>query len=151
MEAIVSNPQNEAIVRRLLGYLSDPGASTAEADQLIDPGWTALNSPFAPSTKGPEGFRELHDMFSHGFSDFKMHVDQMISDGDWVSCYYTMEGKHTGDLMGMPATGKSFTMPAIGMFRFRNGKAVEARVMPDRLSMLQQVGIVQMPGQRRAA
>jgi predicted ester cyclase len=48
--------------------------------------------------------------------------------------------------MGMPATGKSYTISEIHIFRVSNGKVVEHWRDADMLGMMQQLAIVPAPG-----
>jgi predicted ester cyclase len=71
----------------------------------------------------------------------------MIAEGDKVVVRSIMRGAHQGEFMGIPATGKSFTMSAIDIIRFANGQAVEHWGNTDDLGMMQQLGVVPAPGQ----
>ena len=94
--------------------------------------------------------RELYN-FWKPFSDAKVTVESIFSEGDWVASHFRLTGRHTGEFMGMPPTGKSIDITATGMFRFQNGKISENIVNPDALGMLMQLGAIQMPSQRKAA
>lgn len=47
----------------------------------------------------------------------------------------------------MPPTGKQFTIPGVSLLRLENGKVVEAWIIQDQLSMLQQLGLIPAPAQ----
>jgi len=49
-------------------------------------------------------------------------------------------GKHTGDFLGIPATGKEVTMTGIAAHRIANGKIVEHWGQNDVLGLFQQLG-----------
>jgi len=48
--------------------------------------------------------------------------------------------------MGIPPTGKSVSMTGIAIYRIASGKIVEKWGEQDRLRMLQQLGVVLLPG-----
>jgi predicted ester cyclase len=152
----VSNPQNEAVLRRMIDILTQPNApSDSELSQLITPDWynndKTLEGVTGHPLRGYEGFKELYNFWTP-FSDLKATLEDIFSDGDWVASHFKLSGKHTRDFMGMPPTGKSFEITATGMFKFQNGKVVENIVNPDALGLLMQLGVVQMPtSERRAA
>jgi predicted ester cyclase len=150
----VSNPQNEAVVRRFFDLMSQP-AVPPDVDQFVAPNWVNNDQSLEAITgypfRGMEGVKQLHDFFWKPFSDLKLTVENMFSDGDWVACHFRIHGRNTGDLMGMPATGKSMDITATGMFRCQGGKVTENVVNPDALGMLQQLGVIQLPSQRKAA
>ena len=59
----------------------------------------------------------------------------------------TFHGTHQGELMGIPATGKRISVNEIHILRIANGQAVEHWGVEDSLGMMQQLGIVEPPGQ----
>jgi steroid delta-isomerase-like uncharacterized protein len=71
----------------------------------------------------------------------------LIVEGDKVVMRFTVAGTHKGPLMGIPATGKSYKAPGISVFRLANGKIVEHWGVFDQLSVMQQLGLVPVPGQ----
>jgi steroid delta-isomerase-like uncharacterized protein len=71
-------------------------------------------------------------------SDFKMTIVQQIAEGVNVATQYTMEGKHTGTFMGMPATGNIIKLEVISMDVIRNGKIVEHNSIGDFTAFMQQ-------------
>jgi predicted ester cyclase len=71
----------------------------------------------------------------------------MIAEGDKVVVRQTFRGTHTGGLMGIPPTGKRVAVPGIFITRIVNGKAVEQWANYDNLGLMQQLGVVPMPGQ----
>ncbi len=151
----MSNPQNEAVVRRMIDILTQPNVpSDSELSQVIAPDWynndKTLEGVLGHPLRGYEGFRELYN-FWRPFTDLKPTVESIFSDGDWVACHMRITGRNTRDIMGMPPTGKSIDVTATGMFKLQNGKGVENQVTPDALGMLMQLGVLQMPAQRKAA
>ena len=151
----MSNPQNEAAFRRLVDILAQPNApSDSELSQLVTPNWynndKTLEGVTGHPLRGYEGFRELHN-FWKPFSDLKLTVENIFSEGDWVACHFRISGRNTREFMGVPPTGKSIDITATGMFKFQNGKVVENIVNPDAFGMLQQLGVVQMPSAQRKA
>ena len=138
----MANPQNEALVHRVLDLLSQPQLPP-DFDQIIDPSWE--NHAPIQLPRGHQGFKGLHDFWHQGFSDFKMTMEKMVSDGDYVADHFRIRGTHTKDFMGIPPTGKSFDIAGTGIHRFRNGKLIESWVTPDRLEMFRQLGVKQIP------
>ncbi len=49
-------------------------------------------------------------------------------------------GRHTGDLMGLPASGRSIDIAVMDLFRIVDGRLVEHWALLDNLGMLKQVG-----------
>ncbi|MGH7601513.1 MAG: ester cyclase, partial [bacterium] len=86
-------------------------------------------------------------MFRTAFPDLQVTVEDIIAKGDKVWVYTTMRGTNKGEFMGMPATGKKIEVKGIDIVRFVNGKAVEHWGVSDDLTMMQQLGMIPMPGQ----
>ena len=55
---------------------------------------------------------------------------------------FTLRGSHTGDFMGIPATGKSIEVSAIAILAFVNGKVAQLNAQFDQLGMMQQLGVI---------
>jgi predicted ester cyclase len=53
-----------------------------------------------------------------------------------------VSGKHVGDFFGIPPAGRSFSYPAVHMYRISNGKIVEHRAIRDDLRFMMQLGVV---------
>lgn len=99
--------------------------------------------PGAPEPiRGKEGFREFTTTYLTGFPDGTITVDEQIAEGDVVATRWTGRGTNTGELMGIPATGKQVTVSGITLSRIVDGKAREAWLSWDTLSMMQQLGAV---------
>jgi len=96
---------------------------------------------------GIEGPRQNISMFLGAFPDLHLTLEDIIAEGDKMVTRWTMRGTHQGASLGMPPTGKQFTMPGIGIFRLDGGKVAELWVIYDQLGMLQQLGLAPMPVQ----
>ena len=99
--------------------------------------------PGAPEPiRGKDGFREFVNMYLTGFPDGKITVNDQIAEGELVATRWTAQGTNTGDLMGMPPTGKQVTVSGITYSRIAGDMAREAWLIWDTLSMMQQLGAV---------
>jgi predicted ester cyclase len=66
----------------------------------------------------------------------------MVAEGDKVAWRWRITGTHSGDLMGIPPTGKPINITGIVVSRFAQGKWAEDYVNWDTLGMFQQIGVV---------
>ena len=96
---------------------------------------------------GREGLKAFVGAFHAAFPDGHLSIDQMIAEGDTVATRLTFRGTHTGDFLGIAPTGKQVAVPALDMARYADGKLVEHWGGPDQMSLMQQLGVVPMPGQ----
>jgi predicted ester cyclase len=86
-------------------------------------------------------------MYLTAFPDLHLTIEDLIAEGDKVVDRQTARGTHQGTFMGIPPTGKQITVTAMNISRIVGGKIVEHWVELDTLGMLQQLGVVPMPGQ----
>ena len=84
-------------------------------------------------------------MLITGFPDMHASIDLLVAEGDIVVGRMTTTGTHTGDFMGMPASGKSFSMSEIHIVRIVDGLAVEHWGNSDDVSMMMQIGAMPTP------
>jgi steroid delta-isomerase-like uncharacterized protein len=92
--------------------------------------------------KGYEGFSQMLAPYYAAFPDLQQTIDMEIAEGDKVMIWQTMSGTHKGSLMGIPPTGKKFSIQEVIIERFVDGKAVETWGIADLLGMMQQLGLV---------
>ena len=83
------------------------------------------------------------------FPDMTNINKDLFAKGDIVVSRYTTKGTHTGDIEGFLATGKEFEFGSIMIARVKNGKFVEAWVIPDNLSFYQQLGMELKPKEKK--
>jgi steroid delta-isomerase-like uncharacterized protein len=82
------------------------------------------------------------------FPDFKVSIEQEVAEGDLVVHRQTVGGTQTGafELFGLPATGKPVSIVGLYIFRIADGKIAELWGTSDALSMMQQLGVIPVPG-----
>ncbi len=59
---------------------------------------------------------------------------------------YTVSGTHEGPLLGHEPTGKKMSVRGVQIGRFEQGKLVERWGSSDQVSMLSQLGLVDVEG-----
>jgi predicted ester cyclase len=91
------------------------------------------------------------DRVSAGLSDHWMRIDDMIAEGDKVAVRLRSHARHTGTFMGIPATGKEYTISETHIFRIRDGQVVEHWRDGDMLGLMQQLGALPAPGEATPA
>lgn len=100
--------------------------------------------PGAP--QGLEDVTRTMHWLNSVFSDLRWEIHQMIAEGDTVVVHCTLHGKQTGDLMGIPPTGREIRQPYIQIVRYEDGKAKERWAVRDDLALMRQLGV--MPDQQ---
>lgn len=101
--------------------------------------------------RGKDGFREFANSYLKAFPDGSITVDAQIAEGEFVATRWTARGTNTGELMGMPATGKQVTVEGMTYSRIADGELREGWLSWDSLSMMQQLGAVPEAAPARTA
>ena len=100
------------------------------------------HNPVPGQAPGLDGMKEFMGMFFAAFPDLDSTIDLLIAEGDIVAGRMTTTGTHTGEFMGIPATGKRVTFTETHIVRIANGKAVEHWGNSDDMGMMQQLGVI---------
>ena len=89
---------------------------------------------------GIDGVRATINMMRSGISGFELGIQFMLADGDKVATHWTIKGTHSGELMGVPATGKPIDFYGVSVVRIEDGKVAEIWGASDGLGLMQQLG-----------
>ena len=78
-------------------------------------------------------------------------IEDLIAKDDRVWAVWTMRGTHTGQLFGIPATGRPIEILEAGIWRLVDGLVIEAWFFGDELRLLRQLGVIPDSQLRAAA
>lgn len=137
----MSTDGNKAIVRRFIEEIFVQG-NKAAVDELLDDGFTAHTWPSTGHPK--DDLRAAIDRAAAGLSDPDFRIDDMIAEGDRVAVRLTTGATQTGPFMGLPPSGKRYSIEEIHWFRLLDGKVVEHWHQMDQMGLMKQLGA--MPG-----
>jgi steroid delta-isomerase-like uncharacterized protein len=137
---------NKAIARRLYDELGNQG-NLDLTGELVTEDFVDHNPPGSDIAPGREGFKQVFALFRSAFPDMRISVEDQVAESDKVVSRATVSGTHQGDYMGIPATGKSFSMGIVDIFRFEDGKIAGHWGEGDTLEMMMQLGVVPSPGE----
>jgi predicted ester cyclase len=99
-----------------------------------------------PDALDREGFRQFGLSFYVAFSQGQHIFDQVIVSEDKVITCGRFEATHLGSFQGLPPTGKRIKLDVMHIDRVENGKIVEHWGQGDALGLMQQLGIIFLPG-----
>ncbi len=141
---------NKAVARRTLEEIL-PACDVQGLAEVTDPDIVAHGRrPDEPA--GLEGVTRTMLWLGRVFSDQRWEIHQVIGDGDLVAMRATHHGRHTGDLMGTPPTGREVAYDYVHILRFRDGKAIEHWSVRDDMTLMRQLGVMpERPGTPVAA
>jgi steroid delta-isomerase-like uncharacterized protein len=135
----MANERNEAVARRGFdafntGDLSIVDEMTAEHAVNHDPAQP-------DEARGPEGFKQIVQLYRGAFPDLTFTIEECFSDGDLVCTRWSTTATHDGDLMGLAATGNHITGSGITIDKIDDGKVVESWNQWDNAGLMQQLGV----------
>jgi steroid delta-isomerase-like uncharacterized protein len=76
----------------------------------------------------------------HAF-DVRLHIEELIAEGDFVVARYLETGTFGNTFRGKPATGKSYGVVAMEWFRMKDGKIAERWGARNSASIFRQIGL----------
>jgi predicted ester cyclase len=115
----------------------------ATIDELMSP--DAAIQGLAPAAIRGDGFREVRREFLRGFPDLHIEVDDVVAQLDMAAVRFSCTGTHTGVFQGIPPTNAKVSFKGTVFARVESGRVVEAWNLVDQLTLLTQLGVVQMP------
>lgn len=135
---------SEALVSRFITDVFEQGR-TDVVDQLVTPDFVSHPLPGA----GPDVMKQAISRVSTGLSDARFDIQDIVAEGDRVAVRLTSTATQTGDFMGMPPTGRRYTIEEIHIFRISDGRIAEHWHQGDMLGMLRQLGLMPEPAKAR--
>ena len=96
---------------------------------------------------GLEANRKFWAGFFGALPDLTATMEDLVISGDRVVGRFVYRGTHTGELMGIPGTGRRVEMRSIDIWRVQDDMFVEHWDELNTLQLLQQLGVLpQGPG-----
>jgi len=139
----MTTDQNKQFVNRLWNELVN-GARLDLLPELVSPEF--LDHTPLPGLPGDgEGLKQRLLLLHGAFPDFHSTILELVAEGDKVVALMTSTGTHQGPFLGVPPTGKRWTIMEMHLMRVRQGRLAEHWGIPDFFSMLAQLGLVSPP------
>lgn len=142
----MSLPQNKDLARRAIKLWTQDSKDNLEeifATDYINHQQHLPDS--AQAIRGLDAWKQFISTFHQAFPDFEDRIVTQIAEGDLVATQFVSTGTQKGQMMGIPATGRSASWTGMVIDRIANGKIVESWVNLDMFGMLQQLGAVKEP------
>ena len=144
MQENTTPEKNKAVIRHLIEEV-DKG-NLAVVDECFARDYIDHNpTPIRGLAPGIEGVKKAFNIFWAAFPDTRHVIEDLMAEGDKVVARYWACGTHTGELMGIPPTGRQVTMTGIAIYRFAGGKIAERWVEQGR-GVLDQLGMTAPTG-----
>ena len=131
--------ENKQIARQVLEELFEKGNLDA-ADELIHPEFVNHEAP-PGGPQGRDGLKETVSWLRGLWGPMHADIQDEISEGDRVVARVTMHGRHLGEFLGRPPTGKEFATKQIHIWRVQDGQVIEHWSVRDDLGQALQLGL----------
>ncbi len=121
----MAEAENIALYRRLI----EEGVSAGHLDvldQVLAPD-IALPSIAVFADPTIAGLKQVNEGLRAGFPDARAHIEEVVASGEWVAAHLRWTGTHTGEFLGLPPTGKTFSITEIEIVECENGRIVDLR------------------------
>lgn len=129
---------NQAIIQRMFDEVINLGKLEV-IDELFHP---EFETKTPQGTMDREGFKGYVAAWRAGFADVHCAVSDFVEEGEKIAWKVTMTGTHTGDFMGIPATGRSVDNDSLNIGTFKDGLAHRHQVVMEDVKMLTQLGLM---------
>ncbi|BDZ65064.1 ester cyclase [Agromyces mangrovi Wang et al. 2018] len=115
----------ETFYSRLWNLWDDDAVDVVLAPDFVFRGSLGLE------TRGRDGWRTYRDLVRTGSGDFANEIVTLVVAGDEAAARLRYTGTHTGDLVGLPATGRRFEYSGAAFFTVEQGRLASAWVLGD--------------------
>lgn len=127
-----------AVVRRMEDAL---GANSNDMQDHFQPDFQWRGNQGCGTKKSLAEFRRNWQLpFRVAFTDRTYLTEQFLADGEWAACFGHIEATHSGEFMGIAATGKRVKIPYMDFWRVEDGRIADNPVSVDFASVLAQLG-----------
>lgn len=130
----MSIQENKALVRRFIKEIFEEGRPEAVdelcADDFIGHTWGNADK---------EGLKAAMARVAQGLADAKFTIEDEIGEDDKVAVRLIATARHVGEFMGMPASGRSYQIGEIHIFRVGDRKVSEHWHQFDSAGMMKQL------------
>jgi steroid delta-isomerase-like uncharacterized protein len=138
--------------------MTSPTTSPAANADLVRAGFRALNAGDADECMrlaapdlimnlaelpepghGHEVWRQGFALMKQAFPDLQAHIEDIVAAGDKVAVRVRFHGTHSGEFLGIPATGRTVEYVSHEFYRFAGGLIAEEWICSDTATLLGQV------------
>jgi steroid delta-isomerase-like uncharacterized protein len=129
-----SSEANKAAVRDCFEQASkgnfDALPAIVTADYVVHP----------EEVRGPDGLAEMVKAYRSALAGLRVTVEHQFNEGDYVGTRCTIQGRHDGELMGVPPTGRDVEFTSVTISRCHDGKIAEEWELIDTVGLMRQIG-----------
>jgi len=117
-------------------------------DELCGPRYRYHSAGFAEPLTCQEHKQSIRTIHA-AFSDYEQRLDDVFGAGDRVVFRMTVTATHSGEFLGIPATGNRIRYRVLGIVRIANGVMLDAWIDQDWPTLFDQIGTTPRAWHRR--
>jgi steroid delta-isomerase-like uncharacterized protein len=133
---ITSPAANIELVRT--GFQTFNGGDADECLALASPD-LIINLAEVPEPLGRDVWRQGFEMLKNAFPDLQAHIEDIFAAQDKVAVRVRFRGTHSGEFLGIPATGRSIEYVSHEFYRIADGLIAEEWICSDMATLLRQL------------
>lgn len=141
----MSVEENIQLMRRWFQEVWNEGKTETVYNLMASNGVSRGHAAGGGEIHGPAEFVRFVESIRAAFSNMDVKVEDAFGAEDKVVVRWSAKMTHSGDGLGMPATGKPVRVGGLSLVRILNGKVVEGWDNWDQLGMLEQIGAYKAP------
>ena len=88
---------------------------------------------------GREAWRQGFEMMRRAFPDLQAHIEDIVAAQDKVAVRLRFRGTHSGEFLGIPATGRTVEYVSHEFYRIVGGLLAEEWICSDTATLLRQL------------
>jgi steroid delta-isomerase-like uncharacterized protein len=126
--------------RNVLRFLEDTHSGRFDViDELVAPSIRTHGFP-GPDPDSRASYRRFFEDLESAFPRMELAVHDTVAGEGRVAVRFSVRAVHSGDYLGIPATGRRVDFNGMVLYRLEGGKIAETWLHPDNLTLLQQLG-----------
>jgi predicted ester cyclase len=108
-------------------------------EELLHPEYVN-HSPSPGLPPGREGVAVVVKALRGAFPDLRYTIEDMVIGDDTVATRTTLRGTHSGDFLGLAATGCSVAVAQMTIEKFKEGRIIAHHRLTDEVALARQLG-----------
>jgi steroid delta-isomerase-like uncharacterized protein len=134
---------NATIVRDFVDEVITQGNIEAAAQYV----WEDVieQVPLPGQAPGLDGLKGILRAMRAGFPDIVFSIQEQITEHDKVASRFEWTGTHSGEFLGIPATGRPVRVWGIVIDRLEDGRIKDTRIIMDTVGLMGQLGVLPSP------
>jgi steroid delta-isomerase-like uncharacterized protein len=137
--------ENKELIRHAIDEVLNKG-NLALVDETYSADLITHRPGLPEPIRGRQGYKDYITSLRTGFPDLRFEIEDMLAERDKVMVQWTLRGTQTGELVGLPPTGKRVTEHGVLAFRMSGGKVAEIWLVLNEMEILQQLGVIPASG-----